>query len=729
MTLGSHFSTRSLPYRMLDTRLPHDDTDARGPGAELVTADGRALPLRSATLVAHAAGGIARVVLEQTFENVHAETLNVTYRMPLPADGAVSGYRFAIDGRLVEGRVERKEEARATFEAAIAAGKTAALVEQEKADIFTQEIGNIPPHTTIVARITVDQRLAWLPEGEWELRFPTVIGPRYVGTTESREDARAVGILTSEGPLSVRLALDIRVGDMLAPGRRIESPSHAIDAGEDGSVSLRAKEGARLDRDVVVRWGVAKPSVGATLRAGKLSDGSGAYGLLTVVPPSAEARIAPVARDLVVLLDTSGSMSGAPLDLAKRVVSQILDSLTEADQFEVIEFGDRPNRYHAEALTGTTARKRDAVRWVMARKASGGTEMYSAVLEALRPLRVGAQRQVVLVTDGYIGGEQQIVRLCKKSLPVSCRLHVVGVGSATNRALSTALARAGRGAEILVGIGEDPERAGKRLLDRTAAPMLTDVVIEGTGIAEHVPAQLPDVFAGAPLVCALRLAPGGGDIRIRGRLAHDEWSQRLRVPATDHVEVDAAIGALFGRERVADLETDWSIGENAGLVDTLIEETGVAFQIATRLTSWVAVDTVVSIDPYASSRTESVPQELPYGTSMQGFGGGGGATSTRAGTLKGGSMQLLQALASLPSSMSARFVEPQAISGPAPAPPPMMARPQPGTGVPPAFGVMQEPPAMVSGRKAAGRPRLLVLLTILIGIVIALAVAAWILFR
>ena len=180
------------PYRMFEA--PAEENDAPRQGAELVTTDGRALPLLSSRLVAEAAGGIARLVLEQTFENRHEETLRVTYKMPLPADGAVSGYEFSIGLRTIKGHVEPKEKARENFEQAILEGRTAALLEQERADIFTQEIGNVPGGTSIVARITIDQRLTWLPEGEWELRFPTVIGPRYISADDSEEDASAVRI-------------------------------------------------------------------------------------------------------------------------------------------------------------------------------------------------------------------------------------------------------------------------------------------------------------------------------------------------------------------------------------------------------------------------------------------------------------------------------------------------------------------------------------------------------
>jgi Ca-activated chloride channel family protein len=162
-------------------------------GAEVTTGDGRSLPLVAAKLSGTAQGGIARLVLEQRFENPYAETLHVTYRMPLPADGAVSGYAFVLAGRTIIGRVQRKQEARERFVRAIAAGHTAALLEQERADIFTQSIGNLPAREALIARITIDQKLAWLPEGEWELRFPTVIGPRYVAATDTPAEAARPG--------------------------------------------------------------------------------------------------------------------------------------------------------------------------------------------------------------------------------------------------------------------------------------------------------------------------------------------------------------------------------------------------------------------------------------------------------------------------------------------------------------------------------------------------------
>lgn len=549
-----------------------------------ITEDGRQLALTAVKIAATARGGIARTVIEQRFENPHGDPLHVTYRMPLPADGAVSGYRFEIDGRAIVGVVQKKQQARETFEAAIAAGKTAGLLEQQRADIFTQELGNLPPRAALVAIITVDQRLAWLPSGEWEWRFPTVIGPRY-----SPEDDVDVRIAVEE-KVAVRVAATIAIGD--ATTGAAHSPTHQLRTGDKVALT------SHLDRDLVVRWPVRQPEVGCALAVGDK------HGLLTIVPPGV-ANAQP--RDLIVLLDASGSMGGPPLETAKRVVGQLIASLDPRDTLELIEFSDSPRRYLPDAVRADEAAKRTAIKWLDGRTAGGGTEIREAVVEALKPLRSGAQRQVVVVTDGYVGGEAAILTACHGHLPAASRLHVLGVGAAVNRSLAAALARAGRGIEVLVALNEDVEPGVKRLLDRTCAPLLTDVTLRGSALVEHAPAHLPDVFAGSPLVAAVAVKQGA--LIVSGRTAGGTWEQTLDVTPGTH---DAALAALFARELVADYES------HPGKHDRDIEATGVTFQIATRFTSWVAVDAESKVA--GVPRREVVPQMLPHGTTMASFG-------------------------------------------------------------------------------------------------------------
>ncbi|MHB8875165.1 MAG: VIT domain-containing protein, partial [Myxococcaceae bacterium] len=376
-------------------------------GGRLVAADGRTLPLTGAALKADARNGVARVVLEQRFKNPHREPLSVTYLMPLPADGAVSGYAFRIGEKRIVGEVDKKHSARERFERAIVEGRCAALVDQERSSLFTQEIGNIPPGVEVVAELVIDQKLSWLPDGAWEWRFPTVAAPRYLGEHGRVADAAKVTVDVADGALPVRLSLVLAIRDALPEGARPESPSHPLHTSKltgRTEVALGSEGGAALDRDVVVRWPAAQMSVGAALdlcRPGHGAKSAGAaYGLLTVIPPSPEAKLEPISRDLIVLLDTSGSMSGEPLAQARRIVYALVDSLGDDDQLELIEFSSSPHRWKSGAVDATAKNRKAAKEWLAALSAGGGTEMRSGILEALTPLRAEAQRQVVLITDG-----------------------------------------------------------------------------------------------------------------------------------------------------------------------------------------------------------------------------------------------------------------------------------------------------------------------------------------
>ncbi len=616
-------------------------------GGTLVCPDGRALPLRQTALRSRAKGGVARTVVRQTFVNPYEEALAVTYQLPLPVDGAVSGFRFELDGVEVVGEVDRRHRARERYEQAIVEGRTAALLEQERPNLFTQRVGNIPPKSTLVAEVTVDQRLTWLDEGAWEWRFPSVVGVRYMGEEGRVSDVERARVEVSEKPLAHRMVMELTVGDAIPSGYKPESVSHSLEALEesvsrdaglwgyrsaplrdsDGSpvrVGFRDRDGVRLDRDVVVRWPVAEAEPGLSLDVVRAPEGAadkgGAYGLLTVVPPRGDARMRALPRDLIVLIDTSGSMGGRPLEQAARVVSAMIDTLSESDRIELIEFSSSPRRWRPSAVTANDANRRDAIAWVKALRAGGATEMRAALLEALRPLRSGAQRQVVLITDGYIGFEREIVETVYQKLPADCRLHTLGVGSSVNRALTAPAAQAGRGIEVVVGLEEDPERAARRMVERTHAPLVTELTIEGSGVIEVSPARLPDLFAASPVLVSMRLGAPGSTVKLRGKTARGTWEQTLRVPEGAPYERSAAVRARFARDRVEDHELHLAAGGYASEIDREIEALGVTFQIATRLTSWVAISRDVTVGRDTARRHETQPQEMVHGVSVEGLG-------------------------------------------------------------------------------------------------------------
>ena len=591
----------------------------RSQGGRLVAPAGKELPLRAVELAAEAAGGIARTELRQVFSNPYDEPLKLTYQFPLPADGAVAGFEIRAGERVIRGEIDRREAARERYERAMVEGHMAALLDQERANLFTQNLGNVPPRTEVTVALKIDQPLQWLAEGMWEWRFPTVVAPRYLGQGGRVSDAEQVSVEVADRPTGVTVAFELGIGDVVTGGVPT-SISHAVIA--EGSRVRLADRAAALDRDIVVRWRVARPEVGVVLeRARPAADAThadSAYGLLTIVPP--EAPDSAIDRDLIILLDVSGSMSGHPIAQAKRVVARLIESLGENDRLEMIAFAHKPERGRRRPVQLTRRERTRAFEWLESLSAGGGTEMVSAIHDALAPLRSEAQRQVVIVTDGQIGFEGEAVRAIRDGLPAGSRLHAIGIGSASNRAFLHAAARAGRGVELAVDLDEDASACAARIVAATQGPTLVDLEISGSAVEATAPRKPADLMASAPVLQGVRLRPSGGELVVRGRTAEGAWERRIEVPATPCGTGQTAVVTLFGRESVEDLELDLACRGERSTIDREIERIGVAFGLATRRTSWIAVAEEPSVDPREPVRFERVPQELPYGMSVEGLG-------------------------------------------------------------------------------------------------------------
>jgi Ca-activated chloride channel family protein len=586
-------------------------------GARLVAVDGRPLPLESTRLECEAGGGIARSVLRQRFRNDGREALEVTYLLPLPSDGAVSGYSFELDGVVTRGVVESAELAREQYEEALMQGKSAALLEQERSSAFRQSLGNLPPGKSVDISVTIDHPLAWLGTG-WELRFPTVVAPRYQAGSATSSTV-PIAVQDEHGPgITAEHQTQLAITDQVT--RAPSSPSHTLALQSDAETTRVLVTGASLDRDLVVRWEVSGQAPGVRLETARLSAenprGSVQFGLLTVTPAALEP--APVARDLIVLLDTSGSMGGEPLAQAVRIVSELVRSLGERDRLELIEFGTVPRRWKREPVDATVQHRQEALSWLRSLQAGGGTEMLSGLEEALASLRSGALRQVVLVTDGLIGFERAILKRISERLPPSCRLHTVGIGHGTNRSLLEPAARTGRGVEVIVAPGEDVEPACARILAGTARPALVNLRVSGSAL-RGAPERLPDLYAGAPALVPLALSAAGGVLEIEAETAAGRYSQQVQVAPREAATGAARVAALFARERAKDLELAYAAGSNDD-VDRELTALGLDFQIATRLTSWIAVSEGATVDPKLGTRRVEQPHLLAAGVSAEGLG-------------------------------------------------------------------------------------------------------------
>jgi Ca-activated chloride channel family protein len=605
----------------------------------LVSVDGRTYPLKSASINARAEGGIAATTLSQSYENPYAEALEVHYTLPLPADGAVTGYTIRLGKRVIRGEVRRREEAREEYRKALFEGRTAALLEQERADTFSQKLGSLPPGEAATIEIEVLQPLAFLPGagGEracWEYRFPTVVGVRYEGAENRVPDAAKLDVDRASDGTPVRLEANVQIADGLAEEILPCSPDQQISIHADGnSTKVSLDKGMALDRDLVIRWFAVKQETGVHVFEGiGLPCDSGRYLLITLTPPAAASEA--VARDLTLLIDASGSMSGEPLEQAKTVAMEILRSLDPGDRFEILAFSDQAWPLIAGPVEAGEENIGRAGKELRKLRSSGSTEMTNALIKALKPLRPDSQRQVILLSDGYIGFEREVIGEVWHRLVPGARVHVVGVGSAPNRTLTRGVARAGRGIEIIIGLEDDARQAAGRLLQATVRPVLTDIRIQGSALLSYAPQKPRDVFAGQPALIFAEVEAEGGQMEIRGRMAgkSTDWIESFEIPRMPHFarEIPARdpnataipIGALLGREAIEDAEINLAAcgDSQQNEIERKIESLGLRHGISSRMTSLIAISEVPTVDPRDPRRRERLPVEVPAGLSAEGVG-------------------------------------------------------------------------------------------------------------
>jgi Ca-activated chloride channel family protein len=609
----------------------------------LATRDGHRVvdvPLEHTEVAIHATGHLAEVRVEQTFRNPYDKKIEATYLFPLPTGAAVNDLELVVGDRVIDGEIAKRAAAKATYIKAKRAGFVAALLTQERPNLFTQHVANLEPGARVVVRMTYVQPLVY-DAGGYELVFPMVAGPRYV-PKGSAAAADADAVQAPVVPPDTRSSHDIGLTATIDAGlalRAVRSTSHAIvhtPGATAAQVTVALAPGDTIpNRDFVLRYDVAGDATAAALLAHRRGTAPGAF-FLTVHPPGTDAPAAPsqvdaapaavTPREVVFVVDTSASMRGAPLAKARALVRSILTTLAPDDTFQIVRFADVAGALGANPIANKPANVTFALDWLDALEAGGGTEMTGGIAAALDvahdPLRL---RLVVFVTDGYVGNEDEILATVHAKLGAS-RLYSFGVGTAVNRYLLEEMASFGRGAAQIVRPDEDTAAVVATFHARIARPVLTDVTIDwgGLAVADVTPAALPDLFVGQPLVIAGRYAvPGAATVTVRGTAGGVpvELAVPVELPATaDH----PAIATVWARARIAELTRAEIRGATAETADE-ITRIALEHRLMSRYTAFVAVDRS-TVTAGGDAVPVAVPVEVPAGlhaTSGGGWGGGG----------------------------------------------------------------------------------------------------------
>ncbi len=561
-----------------------------------------AFPLREVKVRAAIAGNCCRTVVEQAFDNPYEHPLEAVHIFPLPSDAAVTEFELRAGDTVVRGECREREEAERAFSEARAAGKRAGLLTAERADVHTIRVTNMPPGSSVHVRLVLVQRLDE-SDGAFDWRFPTVVAPRYLPGTPAGHIGSGAVPDTDRVPDASRLQPPLRLSggtkldlevEIAGPLASLTSSLHAVRTTLGDTVRVAPAGRATLDRDFVLRF-APLASAASPIRA--YSDGRFT---LAIITPSA-APSARVQRDVVLLVDVSGSMEGQKLDAARRAVSAVLHGLEKGDRFRLIAFESSVHAQTPGFLPFDQASLDRADRWIRQLRSSGGTEMLPALKEAFAgDMPASRLRTIIFITDGQAANESELAALVGQH-EASTLLFTVGIDTAVNESLLRRLARVGHGTCELLTPSDDIEEAVARIEARFGSPVVTNLVAVGCEAGRPQPAR---VFAGRPLALLLRGAPV--ELHLT---ANDAASHPIEF-VTSPVAVSFPMGALWARERVAWLE-DRIVLEPRREADSRKELLDVALEhhIASRFTAFVAIEERVSTDGKVVTVVQ--PAELP----------------------------------------------------------------------------------------------------------------------
>ncbi len=607
---------------MIELPLLNESTNAspdagKGSFGALATSRGH-LPLKAMSVEGRIDGLLSQVTLSQSFVNATDVPLEATYIFPLPDRAAVTGFVMEVGGRTIEGILEERGKARAAYEEARQEGRRASIAEEERPDVFTLRVGNLMPNEEAVIRFTMAGILPY-QDGEVTFRFPLVVATRYVpglplpgpavgdgvaADTDAAPDASRISppVLLPGFPNPVRLSLSIELhGWGVAHGLR--SSLHAVATEESDDVCrIRLLPGEKLDRDFVLRYKLGGETVSSSLTFHPDSPNGGTFAL-TVIPPDLSPVEPPRPRDVVFVLDRSGSMEGWKIVAARRAMMRMVDALVPTDRFGVLAFSGSIktlDRDEGETICLIAASDRNrfrATEFLTKLDASGGTEMAPALKYAAHSLRADASKRdriLILVTDGQVANEDQILQHLGTQLD-GVRVFTLGIDTAVNAGFLKRLAECGGGGGSceLVESENRLDEVMETIRRRIGSPILTDLAIAGKAMKIEPDSLVPGggthLFPGVPAVILGRYrgrTPRSVTLTARDR-AGKAWKQEA--PAT--VRTNPAVVAAWARGRLRALEDRYATGrEDRRSLERAILETSLRHGVLCRFTAYVSVD-------------------------------------------------------------------------------------------------------------------------------------------
>ena len=578
------------------------------------------------------AGSSSRTIVSQRFINVSETWAEGVYVFPIGENAAVDTLKLRIGEKFIEGIIKEKFEAKVIYEEAKAEGKKASLIEQQKPNLFTNNIANIGPGEVVVVQIEFQSKLI-SKDGTWELRVPLVSAPRYdISVIEEKIEFGSSGFSNKSINADYNENIDVKILDEkelfnpveifidLNTGFDLNSVKSAfhkvnIDKLSNGHHKISLPGPISSDRDFVLRWTAKDKDTQTSLF--KETQGNQDHLLLTLNPPLTNKNKYSPNREIIFIQDISGSMGGEPLRQSKIGLEMAIKRLKPSDKFNIVLFNDRYSSY-AENPVLATAKERDkAIRYVRRLNSYGGTEMYPALKYALKNFKSekSVLKQLIFLTDGAVTQESKLFSLINRELKTA-RLFTIGIGSAPNSFFMSRAAELGRGSHIYIGDMDEISNRMTDLFGKIENPVITDLeLILPKGFeAEVYPNPLPDLYAGDPLSIAIRGKNASGIAKVIGKIGNQKWVARVTL---DQGSDQIGIAKLWAREKISNLERNRiSLSPNASQkahIDSELLQTALNYGLVSRLTSMVAVDITPSRPQGINFDTSKLKVAIPNG--------------------------------------------------------------------------------------------------------------------
>jgi Ca-activated chloride channel family protein len=606
-------------------------------------------PLRHTEVTVDISGFIARVTVHQEFHNPFKDKIEAVYVFPLSQDGAVDRMTMRVGNRVIKGEIKERNEARAIYEQAKAQGKVASLLDQERPNIFTQSVANIEPGEQVDITISYSETLKW-KDGEYQFSFPMVVGPRYMPGAATGVPTTGWAPPTDQVPDADKISPPIPVEGTRAghdisltvnlnagiPIQRLDSRQHTVDIeypspDRTQAIIKLAKKKTIPNKDFVLIYQTATDEIADTVLTH--TDKRGKFFTLVLQPPRRVRNQAIVPKEMFFVIDSSGSMSGFPIETAKQAMRLCIEGLHEKDTLQLMTFSGHTSYCFEEPVPNTAENRRQALHFLEKLHGGGGTEMMNAIRGCLEQQDdAGRVRVVCFMTDGYVGNDMQIIDAVRRNAGTA-RVFAFGIGTSVNRYLLDNMARAGRGEVQYILDNRDAQGAAERFYQRVRTPVLTDVKLDFANlkVTDLFPKEAPDLFSSTPIVIKGQYKEAGrGTVRLSGKTGEGQFERKIDVTLPAEEPKNDVLAPLWARAKVDELMNQDLAGIQRGQPKPAQREEilglGLRFQIMTQFTSFVAVEKRITTG--GPVRTVAVPVEMPEGVSREGVFGAAGTDKT-----------------------------------------------------------------------------------------------------